>query len=511
MLGHREMGFEEYLQILWRRLWLLVLPGVLVCAGAYFYSQTIPDRFTSQTLVLVEGQKVPDDFVRSVVREEINQRLGTMREQILSRSRLEPLISRFNLFPNEVGRVPTEDLVNRLRSAITVTPVQPVAGGMHGLPGFFINFTWSDPRLAQVICAEITSMFMEENLRQRATRAEETTAFLSKQLEEAKTRLDEQDARLADFKRRYVGQLPGQEQTNLNMLMTLTAQLDAVTGHLHRAQQDKTYAESMLAQQISAWEATQTGSGNPLTLEQQLRALQNQLVTLEARYTRDHPDVIKLKGDIATLQRKVDELAVTPPDPSAMTDLARINEPPQIQQLRMQIRNLSQTIEEKTREQARMQEQIRVYQARVQLSPVIEQEFKELTRGFEMAHQFYNELLSKRQQAEMATNLELRQQGEQFRVLDPANLPESPSYPDRAQFALGGLGVGLLLGAGIALLFEMRDQAIRSERDIEALLALPTLALVPTVGNGNGNGKQFQIWKKKHGKRAAEHSGQISN
>lgn len=511
MLGHREMGVEEYLEILWRRLWLILLPAVLGCLVAYGYSRTIPDRFTSQTLVLVEGQRVPDDYVRSVVREEINQRLGTMREQIQSRSRLEPLISRFNLFEGEVGRVPTEDLVNRLRSAINVSTVEQMAGGIHGLPGFRITVTWSDPRMAQVLCAEITSMFIDENLRQRGNRAEETTAFLTKQLEEAKLKLDQQDARLAEFKRRYVGQLPGQEQTNLNMLMTSSSQLEAVTQHLSRAQQDKGYLESLLAQQLAAWESTQTGAGNPQTLEQQLAARQSQLIELQARYTDDHPDVIKLKQEIAQIQRRIDDLANADPNSGPRgTERASAAEPPQIQQLRAQIRNLAQTIEEKNREQARLQEQIRVFQSRVQLSPVIEQQFKELTRDYDTALAHYNDLLSKRTQSEMATDLERRQQGEQFRVLDPANLPESPSYPDRAQYALGGLGVGLLLGGGLALLFEMRDKSIRSERDVEALLALPTLAMVPTVSNGNGS--RFQIRKrKKRPSQAAQMTGSLTH
>lgn len=510
MLGHREMGFEEYLQILWRRLWLIVLPAVLGLLAAYGYSQTIPDRYSSQTLVLVEGQRVPDDFVRSVVREEINSRLGTMREQIQSRSRLEPLISRFNLFESEVGRVPTEDLVNRLRAAINVTPVQQMAGGFHGLPGFRIIVTWSDPRIAQALCAEITSMFIDENLRQRGNRAEETTAFLTKQLEDAKQQLDEHDARLAEFKRRYVGQLPGQEQANLNMLMTSSAQLDAVTQNLNRAHQDKAYLESLLAQQVAAWENTQTGGANPQTLEQQLTLRQSQLLELQARYTDDHPDVIKMKQEIATIQRRLEEMATAEPDPAArISERGSLAEPAQIQQLRTQIRGLELTIEERTRDQARLQEQIRLFQSRVQLSPIIEQQYKELTRDYDTALAHYNDLLSKRTQSEMATDLERRQQGEQFRVLDPANLPETPSYPDRAQFALGGLGIGLLLGAGLALLIEIRDQAIRNERDIEALLELPTLALVPTVTNGNGS--RFHFWKRKRKSRTTQAAHLLSS
>lgn len=495
MLGHRQLTIEEYLEILRRRLWFLLIPAVLGAVGSYMYSLTVPDRYTSQTLVLVEQQKVPDAFVKSVVNDELNQRLGTMREQILSRSRLEPLIERYNLFADgENKRRPTEDLLDQLRSAILVTPVQPVAGtSRQGLSGFHVSFTWSDPRLAQQICQQITSMFMEENIKFRSSRAEQTTKFLDTQLAEAKHKLDEQDARLAEFKRRYIGQLPGNEQLNLNVLMGLNTQLDTVTQQLNRALQDSSHNDSQLAQQLSLWQSSQGGS-NPRALEQQLEKQQGELLSLEARYTPDHPDVVKLRADIAQLKRKIEEIEASPQAPKAgASDRSTLAEPTHIQQLRNQVRLQQQTIREKTKEQERLQEQIRVYQARVQLSPVVEQQYKDLTRDHETALEHYNDLLAKLTQSQMATKMEIDQQGEQFRVMDAPNLPEKPTYPDRSMFAMGGLGMGLLLGVGLTLLLEMRDKSIRSERDVEALLGLPVLAMVPAAGNGAVQGR---FWKR---------------
>jgi len=496
MIGHREMSVDDYLAILRRRLWIIVIPAVLGPAIAYGVSLLLPEQYTSQTLVLVEQQKVPESYVRSVVTDELNTRLGTMREQILSRARLQPIIERFGLFRDEVGRLSMEEMVGRLRSGIKITPVRPMTTSRNNeLPGFYISFTASEPRTAQQVCAEITSMFMEENLKLREQRAEGTTQFLQKQLDEAKAKLDEQDKRLAVFKGRYVGQLPGQEQTNLNVLMGLNTQLEAVTTALNRLQQDKTYAESLLAQQIQAWEASQTGT-NPDTLEQQLAALQNSLVTLQARYTEDHPDVIKVKNDIAQLQKKIDQVrAERTANPEEKPQRTTLTQPVQIQQLRNQIHVFEQTIQEKLRDQDRLREQIKVYQARVQLSPVVEQQYKELMRDYDTALGFYNELLFKKTQSEMATDLERRQQGEQFRVMDPANLPEKPSFPDRLMFAGMGFAIGGGIGAAIALLLEMRDKAIRSERDVEFFLQLPTLALLPSIGDASASRGRF--WKKK--------------
>ena len=499
MLGNRELTIDDYLAIARRRRWAILIPALLGPLVAFLISLVLPARYTSHTLVLVEQQKVPESYVRSVVSDELNQRLATMQEQILSRTRLQPIVEKFGLYKEDVGRVSMEDLVAQLRKSITVTAVRTMTGSRTentGLPGFIISFSADNPRLAQQICAEITSMFMEENLRLREQQAEGTTDFLSKQLDEAKRKLDEQDTRLAAFKERYIGQLPGQEQTNLNILMGLNTQLDAVTQLLTRTQQDKSYMESLLAQQVAAWQASQEAN-NPETLEKQLANLQSQLITLEARYTPDHPDVAKAKNDIALLKKKIGEAATATKDkPATGTQVTKLGEPPQIQQLRNQIHVAEQTIREKTQDQERFQKQIKTYQARVQLSPVVEQQYKEITRDYQTALDFHNNLLTKKAESEMARDLERRQQGEQFRVMDPANLPERPSFPDRPLFAACGLGAGLALGLGLAVLFEMRDKSLRNERDVEFYLRLPTLALVPSVEAGNGKRHFWQRAKK---------------
>ena len=492
MLGHRELTFEEHVAMLRRRLWVIIIPIVLGGLGAYLFSLRIPNQYTSQTMVMVEQPRVPENYVRPVVNEQFDQRLGTIREQILSRSRLEPVIERLGLFKQQVGRVSTEDLVEQMRKSISVKPVRSVLESNSTLHGFHIFYTADDPHVAQQVCAEITSMFLGENLHLREQLAVDTTAFLEKELEGAKGKLDEQDARLVDFKRRYLGQLPDQEQTNLNILSGLRSQFDATTQALNRAYQDKAYSESLLAQQIASREWSKAG-GNPLTLEQQLANLQSQLVTLQARYTSNHPDVIKMKNDIAQLKNKIAALEAAEKNRPVEknTDQAALNEPPQIQQLRSQIHSLDRTIKEKTAEQEKLKEQVKVYEVRVQLSPLIEQQYKDVTRDYQTALNFYNDLLSKKKQSQMATNLELLQQSDQFRVLDTANLPGRPSYPNRPIFAgFGGLG-GLALGLGIAMLLEMRDKSLRTDRDVQFYLGVPVLALVPRIGEGNGKESRF--------------------
>jgi polysaccharide chain length determinant protein (PEP-CTERM system associated) len=482
MLGDRELNLSDYLAIARRRMWWLVLPSVIVPVLTYLVSLKIPNRYTSQTTVLVEQQKVSDTFVKPIMTEDLNARLATMQEQILSRTRLQPMIERFGLFKADQGKVPMEVLVDRVRKLITITPLRANDGARRGdMPGFSISFSSDNASLAQQVCAEITSMFVSVNLKERELSLGGTTDFLRSQLDEAKRKLDDQDSKLAQFKMKYTGQLPENEQTNLGMLATLNSQLEATTQMLARAQQDKTYSESLLAQQTAAWQASRNTT-NPDTLEHSLSALQSQLVTLQSKYTDVHPDIVKLKREIAKLKKELSENAAASDAVSKDPNKVALNEPPQLQQLRLQIHQLESVVKERSLEQQRLRQQIGLYQSRVQLSPRVEEEYKLLTRDYTTAQKFYDDLLNKMTQSEMATNLERRQQGEQFRVMDPPNLPEKPTYPNRLQFAGFGVLGGLGLGLAAVVILEFRDKVVRTERDVQYYLQLPTLALVPPIG-----------------------------
>ena len=479
-MTERELTPGDYIAML-RRRWVLILALAVVGPPlAYGVSRILPDRYKSQTLVLVERPSVPEKIVQSLDTEDLSQRLSSMQQQILSRSRLEPIITQFGLYSSDVSKVPMEDLVGRLQKAIEVTPILPMAETQsRQLPGFYVSVTMGSARTAQQVCTAVTSMFIEENLRLRQANSENTTQFLVTQLAEAKANLDEQDAKLAAFKSHYLGSLPDQEKTNLDLLGNQSSQLEAATQALARAQQDKFLAESMLTQQVAAWQATQTGR-SPETLEQQLSSMQTQLATLQSRYTDDYPDVIKLKNDIAALKKQI---ASSSTDKASDGSKPQKNtlEPTQIAQLRAQVHNLDQVIAEKAKEQDRIKQQIKLYQDRIQSSPAVEQQFKELTRGYQTALDSYNDLQKKRNEAEMYADLQRKQQGEQFRVLDPANLPDKPSFPNRPLFAAGGLAGGLALGLGIAFLLEMKDSSLKTERDVEFALRLPVLAMIPEI------------------------------
>lgn len=490
MISQREMKMEDYWSILRRRLWIILVPAILGPIVAVAITFFLHAEYKSTTLVLVDEQQVPTDYVKSVVTDDLNMRLSTMQEQIKSRSRLQPLIEKFGLFKSEQGKVPTEDLVDRLSNGIKITTVTAMAGTRPGgLPGFYINVTLDDPKVAQEVCAEVTSMFTAQNAKDRQDTALGTTNFIASQLDDAKRDLDDKDAKLAAFKAKHIGELPTDATTNIDILHGLNTSLDGTNQTLSRAQSEKTLLNSMLTQALAAAQESKQKGGDPDLLQKQLEDLQNQLAVAQAKYTDDHPDVKTLKSRIADLQKKIDsegEAAAAKPetgtDKPEKPAKAALNETPQIQNLRQQIFLADQTIKDKTKEQEKLQQEIRAYQARIQMTPEIEQQFKELDRDYGIAMTHYQDLLKSKNNAEMSKDLELRQQGETFKVMDAANLPEKPSFPNRLQFAGGGLGAGLVIGLGIALLLEVGDKAIRTDRDVEALLGLRTLAMVPVVG-----------------------------
>jgi polysaccharide chain length determinant protein (PEP-CTERM system associated) len=479
---HRELTFEDYMAM-FRRRWPLIFILAMVGAPlAYGISRFLPNRYQSQSLVLVEQPTVPSDFVRPVMNTNIDERLVTMEKEILSRARLEPLIRQFGLYREEINGIPMEELTARMQKDITVTPIRPMEeeSGVRNLPGFYVQVTMDNPQAAQDVCTAVTSMFVEESARGRQQQSDDTAQFLAQQITEAKAKLDEQDSKLASFQGRHLGSLPEDASLNMNVLAGLASELDATTLALTRAQQDKSLAESMLTQQIAARRASQTGK-NPETFEEQLAALQTRLADLQARYTEDYPDVIKTKTEIEALKKKIAESEVpNKAEAPGQSEKASI-EPLQFSQLRAQIRTDEQDIAQKTKRQEQIQEQIKLYQGRMQASPAVEQEYKELTRDHQTALDLYNNLLKKRADSMMASDLERRQEGEQFRVLDPANLPNKPSFPNRSLFALGGFGGGLALGFGLAFLLEMRNTSLRTERDVEFFLRLPVLAMVPAI------------------------------
>ena len=468
-----------------RSLKVILVPALVAMLAGFLVSFALSPRYASKSLVLVERPTPPAGSSKPAGTASARDRMTTLQQQVLSRSRLQALVNRRSDLAS--GGKSVDDVIDEIQSAVSVTEAPPLGSSAASssnpatksgdAAGFYVSVTANNPHDAQQICSEITSMLLEENLKNNEQAAQGATDFFSRQLDQAKNNLDETDKKLAAFKGLYAGQLPSDVDSNLKVLGGLNSQLDAITWQLNRAQQDKSYAESVLAQQLAAWKSYRN-SQNSESIEQQLAALKSQLITLQARYTEDHPDVIKLKGDIADLEAKQKEIISSSDQKTADDNANGKAEPPEILQLRQEIDQNETFIAKATREQKQLGQMIGAYQSRLTPSPKVEDEYKQLTRGNETAYKIYDSLLLKKSDSEIQTGLEYREQGEQMRLLDAATLPGSPSFPVRWKFAAYGLGAGLAFGIGIAIWLRLRDRAMRNEES-PARLERPMLTPIP--------------------------------
>lgn len=486
--------WEHYWSIVRRRRWWLLAPTFLCWGILWGGSWFLPSVYRSETLILVEQQKVPEHYVLPNVAADLQQRLESMTQQILSRTRLLNIIDQLHLYPGERARLSLDELVERMRKDIKIDLVQ-AAGKPDELTAFKISYSGGDPKLTQQVTSDLTSFFIDENLRAREQASEDTTSFLENQLQAARKHLEEQEERLRQFKGQYLGQLPGQLQTNLQMLAGLQGRLQDANERLGRAEQQKVYLHSLISQyralsvQIHETTKTKDGEATPAALDDELKKLKNHLAELQAKYTDSHPDVVSLKDQIARaekLKKQIDaELAATKNTNDAGTDLDLRGADPKavspVFELQSQLKANELEIENRKQEIQTVEKSSDEYKARLNETPVREQQLADLTRDYDQSRADYESLLGKRNQSELATNLERRQQGEQFRILDAPSLPQKPYWPNRLLLSLGGTAIGLLVGIAGTALLEVTDDRVHQAKDLSDLSGAPVLAIVPSL------------------------------
>lgn len=473
---------NSVLGVLRRRRWHFLLPlfaGWLVVWGASWF---LPSVYRSGTLILVEQPAVPERLVASNIDNDIQRQLDSITQQILSRTRLLQIIDRLNLYPNDRVHKTPDDLVEVMRKDIEI---ELSKGDDRKLSAFNIYYSNRDPKMAQLATSELASLFISENLEQRQKRSENTTQFLEDQLVQARQKLSEQEARMREFKDRHIGELPSQTQSNLQILGGLQSQLQAQEDSLNRARQQNTYLESLLGQYRNLDRGSKPGE-TPVGLaaiDRELERLRAQLADLTSRYTEKHPDVRKTKEQIAaterTRERAVAQMnSAEAPDPGAAA--TSVKSAP-VLELESQLKANRSEIANRQAEIRDLQNKVGEYQGRLNRAPLMEQQFADINRDYDQSKAYYDSLLAKKNQSEMATDLEKTQQGEHFRMLDPPNLPVKPDKPNRLKLCLMGLMAGIVLGGGTAAAFEMAGGKVHTEREIKKLAPFEILAEIPTL------------------------------
>jgi len=454
-----------------RRKWLALIMFTAPVTAIIGLTMFLPNVYESTARVLVERQQVPEAFVKTTVTSELENRLRTISQEVLSRSRLLELIDRFGLYGDLRGRAPQEELVERMRRDIKPLDLEmgDFSRGMRPTTiAFTVGFQGRDPETVALVANALASFYIEENLKVRERMATGTAQFLRVQLEETKRRIDEQETRVSEFKRKYIGELPQQLTTNLQLLERLGTQLQTNSSNLARAIERR---ESLQKQVTDADSATAAGS--PDAAATRLTKLREELTTLRTRYTEQHPDVRRVRAEIALLEK---ELTGTRPESEPVTVVN-----PAVIRLRQQMREVEGEVKALRSEEQSLRNSMATLQRRIEAAPRREQEFQELDRDYETTRELYKSLLKRHEEAQLSESMEQSQKGEQFRVVDPAIASHEPAAPKRPRLILVGFMAALGLAAVAVLVAEQLDTSYHAVEELRAASTFPVLMSLPRV------------------------------
>jgi polysaccharide chain length determinant protein (PEP-CTERM system associated) len=452
--------------------------ALAVFAGAFAVAASVvaflPDVYRSSATVLIERQQIPDELVRSTVTSQLEIRLQTISQEILSRSRLEPLIEQFGLYADLKKRAPVEEVIERMRNDIRLD----LKGGDRrrdsATVAFTLSYTGSDPEKVALVTNTLASYYIQENLKVRERQATGTAEFLRVQLEQMKARLEEQERHVTLFKERHMGELPQQMEANLKTLEQLNGQLRLNND----SQVQVSERRAVLARQLEDAENAATPDG-PRAAGERLAELRRQLTDLRSRYTERYPDVARVKAEIATLET---QLRDSPPAADARSERDRAASlSPHLAQLRQAFNEVELQGRALRGEAENLRRAISLYQLRVENAPKREQEFQGLARDYETGKELYRSLLVRQKEAELAESMEQRQKGEQFRIIDPATTSHEPAAPRRPQMLLMAFLLSLGLAFAVTLAAERIDTSFHSSEDVRLFARLPVVARIPPI------------------------------
>ncbi len=528
----KSINIDYYIEMLLKRRWFIIIPFCISMVIGITLSIKLPRKYTASTLILVEPQRVPTKFVQAIVDSDIEERVVTLQEQVLSQTNLEEIINKFNIFSGkEYQKMFLEDKVASLRKRISVK----VTKAKRGADAFSISFVDNNPELVMNVVNALATSFIDKNLELRESKALGTVEFLDGQLADMRKKLTDVEEKLKDYRKKHMGELPEQLPSNEKVLDRLQLRMadrnlalrDAKNRLLELEKEERTKL-SLLESQIGAMEQKNMSAlpGISLTAKSDIpnqaavpkesekavafNKLKEQYESALLRYTSRHPDVIKLKkmmGDLeaelakeseakkaAEQRRKSEESKkgdavseeISMPKELEKNSIdagiakARAAIKLEIQEKRDKISKEIAAIEE---ELAKLDQESKEYERRVDITPKREQDMMALTRDYSNIQKYYSELLNRKLEADIAMDMERRAKGEQFRILDKAKKPEKPVFPNIQMFFLISIGAGLAVGIALAFLLDFMDNTLKRAEDVEPLLDIPVLVTIPKIYN----------------------------
>jgi succinoglycan biosynthesis transport protein ExoP len=473
-----SISFGQYWQVIHRRRKSMFVTFVAIWALFCAFAWLLPARYRSDATILIEKPKVPKQYVVPNVDSDPQEQLEKLTQEILSRTRLQGIVDDFHLYSGWFARLGMGGGVDKMRKDIKIDQLLTDAKPKPTEPaGFTISYSGDDPQLAQNVTARLASLFIEENLRLREDQSANTTAFLDRQMKEAKADLEEQTNRIKRFKAQFVGQLPGELQSNLQVLNGLQIRLQQASESLNHSEEQKLYLGSMLnAYRDSPSMVTVGGIGSAVDVDSQLIRLKAELAELESRYTDEHPAILQIRDHIAKAQKlKAEGRAGDVSDDTGLP-ASRV-----VAEVSSQLKGAELDIQTRRKEIASIQSEMQAYEKQLKEMPLREQQLAELTQEYNQSRQNYEDLSGKATDSALATDMERAAQGEQFTLLDPPGWPSSPYFPNRLLTTLGGLAAGLMAALAFALIRESLDDHIHVDTEVSKVSKVPILITIPPL------------------------------
>ncbi len=507
-----DMDLKDYIHIFSKRKWVIIGSFLVVFFGASVYTLTTPRTYKSTTTILVVPQRVPENYVRSTVTVGMEDRLATIEQQVTSRARLTKVMNELGLFPKEREQQLQEDVIEKMKKRVEIDVPQDRRkerlGDAREGDVFSISFIYGDPKLAMLTASKLASTFIDENLKLRERQAVGTSDLLESQLRGTKAKLEAQEEKVKQYKLHYLGELPQELQTNINTLARLQQEYNTYGSEISAAEQKKLLLQSQLALIEKGPQAivhadgraeVDTSQESAQTLATQLALRRGELTAVSAKYTERHPDVIRLRHEVEELEKKLAEAPMLAQSSNANDKKATTSrtylpvsgkEREEFRRLKQQIASTETETAALRAQRANVQRKIAVFQAKVDQAPSREQELISLTRDYENLKRSYDELLKKKLDADMSQALEMRQRGDQFQILDPANLPEKAFKPKPKVIFAMALLMASVLGFGGAIGLEKMDLSLRGVTDFKHFFDVPILACIPVLEGDDTNRRQ---------------------
>ena len=436
--------------------WLIALGALITVLGANVAIRRLfPKKYRSEATILVADQRILPDIVTPLETTPLIDRLQNVAREVLSQPRLLDIVYECGLLTGSDAS--PDDAVETLRKNIEIEPAPPYTA-------FRISFTAKTPQLAQDVTKKLTDLFIERHLEQEANRVQTATSFIQAQLAERRRKLSELEQRMQAFKGQYAGELSDERPENLEDWREARSRLETVTASRDRANQQRTVLESLLVGNLNA----------------RLIRLQDERAALLKRFTTKHPDVVSKDQQIAQVQAEMEEInAGVRTHQSRQSPLASAD--PSIAQLEGQLEANALEIESLSKDAARQTDIIAQYQSRMNKNPVHEQQLNAMTLETQELNEEIADLSKKQQQSGLAADMETREEGQGFRLVDPPSLPTHPFGKKQQTASLAAAAAGPLLGLVLAFLLDLRRPTFHNENDLRRTFAPPLVLSIPVL------------------------------